>query len=76
MKKYIKIELDISDEFIKNWNNDFLQHHFSLYKNEEKAEEALKSNPFEKSLAEEIEEYINNYYGSAVKCNAEILKLS
>lgn len=27
MKKYIKIELDISDEFIKNWNNDFLQHH-------------------------------------------------
>ena len=35
MKKIIKIEIEIDDEYIKKWNKDFLNYHTNLYKNEE-----------------------------------------
>ena len=49
MKKIIKIEIEIDDEYIKKWNKDFLNYHTNLYKNEEKAQKILEKKSFRTS---------------------------
>lgn len=72
MKKVIKIEIEIDDEYVKKWNEDFLSYHTDLYKNEEKAQKALEENPLEKSIGSAIEDYLDNYQEGLLYCNSYI----
>ena len=69
MKRTIKLELDIPDDYIKTWSHYSIQSTHSY----DEAIHVLKENTFEKALAEELVEYILNYYGSSFKVNYEIL---
>ena len=69
MKKIIKIEIEIDDEYIKKWNKDFLHYHTNLYKNEEKAQKTLEENPLEQAIGESIEDYLENYQEGLLSCN-------
>lgn len=69
MKRIIKLEIDIPDDYIKTWSQNIIQ----SCKSYDEAIKVLKENTFEKALAEEIVEYILNYYGSNFKCNYEIV---
>ena len=68
MKKIIKIEIEIDDEYVKKWNEDFLNYHASLYKNEEKAQKILEENPLETAIGESIEDYLENYQEGLLSC--------
>ena len=69
MKKIIKIEIEIDDEYVKKWNKDFLNYHTDLYKNEEKAQKTLEENPLEQAIGESIEDYLENYQEGLLSCN-------
>ena len=72
MKKIIKIEIEIDDEYIKKWNKDFLNYHTNLYKNEEKAQKILEKNPLEQVIRHSIEDYLENYQEGLLSCNSYI----
>ena len=72
MKKTIKIEIKIDDEYVKKWNKDFLNYHTDLYKNEEKAQKALKENPLEKAIGHSIEDYLDHYQEGLLYCDSYI----
>ena len=72
MKKIIKIEIEIDDEYIKKWNKDFLNYHTNLYKNEEKAQKILEQNPLEQVIGHLIEDYLENYQEGLLSCNSYI----
>lgn len=72
MKKIIKIEIEIDDEYIKKWNKDFLNYHTNLYKNEEKAQKILEENPLEQAIGHSIEDYLENYQEGLLSCNSYI----
>ena len=72
MKKIIKIEIEIDDEYIKKWNKDFLNYHTNLYKNEEKAQKILEQNPLEQVIGHSIEDYLENYQEGLLSCNSYI----
>lgn len=72
MKKIIKIEIEIDDEYIKKWNKDFLNYHTNLYKNEEKAQKILEQNPLEQVIGHSIEYYLENYQEGLLSCNSYI----
>ena len=72
MKKTIKIEIEINDQYVKTWNKDFLCYYTDLYKNEEKAQKALEANPLEKAIAHSIEDYLDHYQEGLLYCNAYI----
>ena len=69
MKKIIKIEIEIDDEYVKKWNKDFLNYHTDLYKNEEKAQKILEQNPLEQVIGHSIEDYLENYQEGLLSCN-------
>ncbi len=69
MKRTIKLELDIPDIYIKTWSHYSIQSTHSY----DEAIHALKENTFEKTLAEDVVEYILKYYGSNLKINYKIL---
>ena len=52
MKKQIKVEIELSDEYVEKWENDYLRYHLNLYNDLNKAQETLKSNPIEKAIAQ------------------------
>jgi len=60
MKKIISFEIELNDEYVKDWEKEQLEYHTKLYGNEEEAKLVLKENPIEKSLAEDIEGFIIN----------------
>ena len=72
MKKIIKIEIEIDDEYVKKWNKDFLNYHTNLYKNEEKAQKILEQNPLEQVIGHSIEDYLENYQEGLLSCNSYI----
>ncbi len=72
MKKIIKIEIEIDDEYIKKWNKDFLNYHTNLYKNEEKTQKILEQNPLEQVIGHSIEDYLENYQEGLLSCNSYI----
>ena len=72
MKRIIKIEIEIDDEYIKKWNKDFLNYHTNLYKNEEKAQKILEQNPLEQVIGHSIEDYLENYQEGLLSCNSYI----
>ena len=72
MKKIIKIEIEIDDDYVKKWNKDFLNYHTNLYKNEEKAQKILEQNPLEQVIGHSIEEYLENYQEGLLSCNSYI----
>lgn len=72
MKKIIKIEIKIDDEYVKKWNKDFLNYYTDLYKNEEKAQKALEENPLEKAIGRSIEDYLENYQEGLLYCDSYI----
>ena len=72
MKKIIKIEIEIDDEYVKKWNKDFLNYHTNLYKNEEKAQKILEKNPLEQVIGHSIEDYLENYQEGLLSCNSYI----
>lgn len=72
MKKIIKIEIEIDDEYIKEWNKDFLNYHTNLYKNEEKAQKILEQNPLEQVIGHSIEDYLENSQEGLLSCNSYI----
>ena len=72
MKKIIKIEIEIDDEYIKKWNKDFLNYHTNLYKNEEKAQKILEKNPLERFIGHSMEDYLENYQEGLLSCNSYI----
>ena len=72
MKKIIKIEIEIDDEYVKRWNKDFLNYHTDLYKNEEKAQKALEENPLEKAIGHSIEDYLDHYQDGLLYCDSYI----
>ena len=75
MKRSIKLNIEIPDDYLKEWNERFYNFHLQLYNNDaEKARQTLKDNPFETTLGEDIVEHILNYYGSDFKCDFEIIK--
>ena len=62
MKTTLKVEVEIDDEFVKEYNDNSLAYHTTLYKGDkERAEKTLKENPVEKALAQELEDDISNY---------------
>ena len=72
MKKIIKIEIEIDDEYVKKQNKDFLNYHTDLYKNEEKAQKALEENPLEKAIGRSIEDYLDHYQDGLLYCDSYI----
>ena len=72
MKKIIKIEIEIDDEYVKKWNKDFLNYHTDLYKNEEKAQKALEENPLEMAIGHSIEDYLDHYQDGLLYCDSYI----
>ena len=72
MKKIIKIEIEIDDEYIKKWNKDFLNYHTNLYKNEEKAQKILEKNPLEQVIGHSIGDYLEHYQEGLLSCNSYI----
>lgn len=72
MKKIIRIEIEIDDEYVKKWNKDFLNYHANLYKNEEKAQNALEENPLEKAIGHQIEDFLENYYEGLLSCDSYV----
>ena len=72
MKKIIKIEIEIDDEYVKKWNKDFLNYHTDLYKNEEKAQKALEENPLEKGIWHSIEDYLDHFQEGLLYCDSYI----
>ena len=72
MKKIIKIEIEIDDEYVKKWNKDFLNYHTDLYKNEEKAQKALEENPLENAIGRSIEDYLDHYQEGLLYCDSYI----
>ena len=75
MKTTIQLDIEISDQYLENWNKDFLNYHNELYHDSKKAEQVLKENPYEKSLASWIEDQIIDYHPKVVKsCKASIIK--
>lgn len=73
MKRTIKVEIEISDKYIENWNKNHIEYYTSLYKNEEKAKKVVEENPLEKAIAIDVEHYIGNYYGEVMNCNAYVV---
>lgn len=73
MKATIQIEVEIDDQYVENWKKRFLDYHTTLYKSEEKAMQALKENPIEKTLADDIADYVTNVYG-VIRCNTKIVE--
>lgn len=72
MKKIIKIEIEIDDAYVEEWNENFLKYHTGLYQDEEKARRALEENPIEKLIASKIEDYIENNHEGLIFCNTYI----
>lgn len=72
MKKIIKIEIEIDDEYVKKWNKDFLNYYTDLYKNEEKAQKALEENPLEMAIGHSIEDYLDHYQEGLLYCDSYI----
>ena len=72
MKKTIKIEIEIDDEYVKKWNENFLSYHTGLYKDKEKAQKTLEENPLEKAIGHSIEDYLENYQEGLLSCNSYI----
>ena len=72
MKKIIKIEIEIDDEYVKKWNKDFLNYHTDLYKNEEKAQKVLEENPLEMAIGHSIEDYLDHYQEGLLYCDSYI----
>ena len=71
MKKQIKVEIELSDEYVEKWENDYLRYHLNLYNDLNKAQETLKSNPIEKAIAQDIEVYLMNSVSGIIRCNVE-----
>lgn len=71
MKKQIKVEIELSDEYVEKWENDYLRYHLNLYNDLNKAQETLKSNPIEKAIAQDIEDYLMNSESGIIRCNVE-----
>lgn len=72
MKKTIRIEIEIDDEYVEKWNEDFLNYHTNLYKNKEKAQKALEENPLEKVIGHQIEDFLENYQEGLLSCNSYV----
>ena len=72
MKKTIRIEIEIDDEYVEKWNKDFLSYHASLYKNEEKAQKTLEENPLQKAIGHQIEDFLENYYEGLLSCDSYV----
>ena len=75
MKRIIKLELEINDDYVKQYSDDFLRYHINLYNgDEEKARQILKENPIEKAIANEIEENVVDYISGVSHCEATIVE--
>ena len=72
MKKIIKVEIELDDTYVKEWSEDFLKYHTGLYQDEEKARRVLEENPVEKSIAHDIEDYLENYQEGLISCDTYI----
>ena len=75
MKRIIKLELEINDDYVKQWSDDIIRYHTNLYNGDvEKARQTLKENPVEKAIANEIEENVVDYISGVSHCKATVVK--
>lgn len=72
MKKTIRVEIEIDDKYVEEWNKDFLSYHTKLYRSEEKGKKALEENPLEKGIALQIKSFLENYQYGLLSCNAHV----
>lgn len=72
MKRTIKVEIEIDDKYVEEWNQNFLNYHINLYKSEENAKQILAENPLEKAIADEIEDYLENNQDGLLSCNTYV----
>ena len=62
MKKTISFEIEFKDEYVKDWENRYLDFHTKLYKDKGMAEKMLAENPIENAVANELEDYMMNAF--------------
>lgn len=74
MKRTIKLELEINDEYVKQWSKNYFEYHKNLYHgDEEKARKILEENPLEKAIGHEIEDYVVNSIEGVSYCTSTVI---
>ena len=73
MKYCYKVEVEVDDEYVESWTQNYMDYHVKLYNGDrERARKMITDYPLEASIASDIESSLVNSSGiKTVKVNIE-----